>query len=203
MENRVCTVQVYHFTHFCKSSCSSGPSGAQGPGSLNRLNPRFLRHCKLYGHVNVVTRRVHPGWGGKNSCAFTFPAVERQRSTRRHVSAVGVQTQGAIAGRRRQRSAVDPLQRRRWSDGHVHGDRHATGWGETVRWSGHLSRCHTSSPTAHDPCPDQGKLHKHLTNTRRYVSIISSQAPYLSNKRLTCFDSCRNWLELTKRLSII
>ena len=24
----------------------SGPSGARGPGSLNRLNPRLLRHCE-------------------------------------------------------------------------------------------------------------------------------------------------------------
>jgi len=47
MENRVCTVQVYHFAHFChacKSDYSSGPSVARGPGSLNRLNPRFLCH---------------------------------------------------------------------------------------------------------------------------------------------------------------
>jgi len=47
VENYVCTVQVYHFTHFChacKSDYSSGPSEARGPSSLNRLNPRFLRH---------------------------------------------------------------------------------------------------------------------------------------------------------------
>ena len=48
-------------------------------------------------------------WGGKKSNALPFPAVERQGSAGRHIPAVGVQTQGALAGRRRQRSAGDPL----------------------------------------------------------------------------------------------
>jgi len=42
IENRVCTVQVYHFTHFChsrKSNCSSGPSGARGPRFIEAPEP--------------------------------------------------------------------------------------------------------------------------------------------------------------------
>jgi len=50
MENRVCTVQVYHFTHFVthvRAIVARGPQELGGSGSLNRLrlNPQFLRHC--------------------------------------------------------------------------------------------------------------------------------------------------------------
>ena len=73
------------------------------------------------------------GRDGKDSRSLAFSAVARQGNPGRHVLAAGVQRQGALAGRRRQRSAVDPLQRRRRSNGHLHGARHAAGRRPAVR----------------------------------------------------------------------
>jgi len=36
----------------------SGPSGARGPGSLNRLNPRFLRHW-MYVIIITIIKNVY------------------------------------------------------------------------------------------------------------------------------------------------
>jgi len=50
----------------------SGPPGARGPGSLNRLNPRFLRHCLRERHFSST----------KKHCCERGGKKERQRERR-------------------------------------------------------------------------------------------------------------------------
>jgi len=75
-ENRVCTVQVCHFTHFCharKKRYSSGPPGARGPRFVEPPEPPVS--TPLHGtQANIPTNLILSETEKLESLAYIFAA---------------------------------------------------------------------------------------------------------------------------------